>query len=157
MSEAFRNGAPAELWQALVQEAGERAGQRLDEWREAHLVFVLLRYQREGELLSHTQALAWLHAHAQAGQWRNECLQRVGDECLLIAGMFPALAQRRRVSVDYFIELGRGAYHEVAEHSGRETSSFYGMLARSYRQLVLVLRQLRKVPGPLVLGSSPVS
>jgi hypothetical protein len=144
MSETFMNGAPVELWQALVQEAGERAGHRLDEWREAHLVFVLLRYQSDGDLLARTQALGWLHAQDQVGQWRNECLQRVGDECLLIAGLFPALAQRRHVSVDYFVGLGRGAYRELAECSARETSSFYAALARSYQQMVQVLRALRR-------------
>lgn len=148
MNETLMNGAPAELWQALVQEAGERAGHRLDEWREAHLVFVLLRYQNDAQLLARTQALAWLHAQDQVGQWRSECLQRVGDECLLIAGLFPALARRRHVSVDYFIGLGHGAYREVAEHSTRETSCFYDTLARSYRQLVQVLRQLRQASSP---------
>lgn len=148
MNATFVNGAPAELWQALVQEAGARAGHRLDAWREAHLVFVLLRYQNDGQLLARTQALAWLHAQDQVGQWRTECLQRVGDECLLIAGLFPALARRRHVSVDYFVGLGCGAYREVAEHGTRETSSFYGTLARSYRQLVQVLRQLRCCQAP---------
>lgn len=143
MNGTLLNGAPVELWQALVRDAGERAGRPLDESREAHLVFVLLRYQRDAQLLSQTQALGWLHAQGQVGNWRLECLQQVGDQCLLIAGLFPALAQRRRVSVDYFIDLGRGAYSEVAGHGKGAHASLYSSLARGYRQMVDTLHLLR--------------
>src|SRR5690606_10642090 len=106
MSANFSQGAPAALWQALVHEAAGRAGHPLDETRESYLVFVLLRFQNDGALLARTQALDWLHALGQAGQVRADALRDVGDRCLLIAGLFPGLAARRRVSVDYFVELG---------------------------------------------------
>lgn len=115
MHESFKQGAPAELWQALVREAGQRIARPLDESREHYLVFVLLRFQRDAHLLSRTQALAWLHAQDQIGSVRADALRDVGDGCLLIAGLFPGVAQRRRLSVDYFIDLGRGAYSEVAD------------------------------------------
>lgn len=115
MHESFKQGAPAELWQALVREAGQRIAQPLDESREHYLVFVLLRLQRDAQLFSRTQALAWLHAHEQTGSLRADALRDIGDQCLLIAGLFPGIAQHRRLSVDYFIALGRGAYFEVAD------------------------------------------
>lgn len=105
MHESFKQGAPAELWQALVREAGQRIAQPLDESREHYLVFVLLRLQRDAQLFSRTQALAWLHAQDQIGSLRADALRDIGDQCLLIAGLFPGIAQRRRLSVDYFIEL----------------------------------------------------
>ena len=124
MYESFRQGAPAELWQALVHEAGQRLGRPLDESRESYLVFVLLRYQADGYLLSRTQALAWLHAQEQVGRARADALREVGDGCLLIAGLFPGVAARRRVSLDYFIDLGRGAYYEVAETRASDAGLF---------------------------------
>ena len=60
-------------------------------------MFVLLRYQRDEQLLSRTQALAWLHAQDQVGRARADALREVGDGCLLIAGLFPGVAERRRV------------------------------------------------------------
>lgn len=92
MHESFKQGAPAELWQALVREAGQRIARPLDESREHYLVFVLLRFQRDAHLLSRTQALAWLHAQDQIGSVRADALRDVGDGCLLIAGLFPGVA-----------------------------------------------------------------
>lgn len=146
MSANFSQGAPAALWQALVHEAAGRAGHPLDETRESYLVFVLLRFQNDGALLARTQALDWLHALGQAGQVRADALRDVGDRCLLIAGLFPGLAARRRVSVDYFVELGRGAYREVAEAGRSAYAALFGQLAEGYRELVEVLRGLRGDP-----------
>lgn len=143
MVESLRHGAPAELWQALVREAGERLGQPLDESRESYLVFVLLRHQRDGQLLGRIQALEWFDALAQAGQVRTDALRDVGDRCLLIAGLYPGLAERRRVTVDYFIELGRSAYFGVAEAGRNAYAALFEQLARTYRDLVRTLRAVR--------------
>ncbi|CAD2253414.1 hypothetical protein QSH46_008800 [Xanthomonas arboricola pv. juglandis] len=142
MHESFKQGAPAELWQALVREAGQRIAQPLDESREHYLVFVLLRLQRDAQLFSRTQALAWLHAQDQIGSLRADALRDIGDQCLLIAGLFPGIAQRRRLSVDYFIELGRGAYFEVAD-TRYSDAGLFAQLAATYRELVRTLAALR--------------
>jgi hypothetical protein len=97
MNDTIRRGAAAELWQELVHDAGTRAGAPLDETRESYLVFVLLRYQRDDSLLVRTQALEWLTAQACSGHQRADALRDVGDRCLLIAGLYPALAERRLV------------------------------------------------------------
>ncbi|HZF97003.1 MAG TPA: hypothetical protein VEY92_01945 [Pseudoxanthomonas sp.] len=142
MYESLRQGAPAELWQALVREAGQRVARPLEESREHYLVFVLLKFQRDAHLLLRTQALAWLHAQEQVGSVRADALREIGDGCLLIAGLFPGVAQRRRLSVDYFIDLGRGAYSEMACTRSSDAGLF-AELAGSYRELVRVLAALR--------------
>lgn len=155
MAEAIRRGAPAELWQALVREAESRAGQRLDEARESYLVFVLLRYQNDPLLLARTQALDWLEAQQRVGGARADALRDVGDRCLLIAGLYPGLAVRRRVSADYFIELGRSAYLGVAEASRAAYAALFGQLAESYRELVGTLRALRPAAELLPATAGP--
>ncbi len=146
MRGSLSQGAPAELWQALVREVRADMGAPLDEWRESYLVFVLLRYQRDPFLLARTQALAWLHALQQVGTARADALRDIGDHCLLIAGLFPGLAERRRVQVDYFIELGRGAYREVAVCGRSGTAGLFAQLAECYRELVRTLAGLRRLP-----------
>ena len=153
MTDTIRRGAAAELWQALVHDAGTRAGTPLDEMRESYLVFVLLRYQRDDSLLVRTQALEWLAAQACSGSQRADALRDVGDRCLLIAGLYPGLAERRRVGTDYFIDLGRGAYHEAAEASRNAYAALFEHLARSYRELVRILHCVREAPE-LVLPAS---
>lgn len=138
-----RQGAPAELWQALVHEAGERAGCTLDESRESYLVFVLLRHQGDGHLLARTQALEWLRAHELAGRAREDSLRDVGDRCLLIAGLYPSLAERRQVSVRYFVDLGRSAYMGIADAGRTAYASLFGQLAEGFGELVCTLRAVR--------------
>jgi len=139
----IRNGAAAELWQAAIREACEGGGSTLDEAQESYLVFVLLRHQRDARLLARIQALEWLDAQQQSGSARADALRDVGDRCLLVAGLFPALARRRRVSADYFIELGRGAYQGVADAGRDAYAELFARLASSYRELVAVLRGVR--------------
>jgi hypothetical protein len=147
MFEALRNGTPVELWQTLVQEACERTGRRLDESSESYLVFVLLRYQADHLLLSHAQGMDWLQAMELAGRARTDALRDVGDRCLLVAGLFPGLAERRRVSVDYFISIGRSAYQGVADATRQTYAELYEQLARGYRELVRTLNAMRTLPS----------
>lgn len=139
----LRRGAPAELWQTLVHEAGERAGCALDESRESYLVFVLLRHQGDGHLLARTQAIEWLHAQSLTGRARDDSLRDVGDRCLLIAGLYPALAERRRVDVRYFIDIGRSAYAGIADAGRNAYATLFAQLADSYGELVCTLRAVR--------------
>ena len=143
MFEAFKNGTPVEVWQALVQDAYEQTGRRLDESSESYLVFVLLRYQADGLLLARTQGMDWLLAMDLTGTARADALRDVGDRCLLVAGLFPGLAERRRVSVEYFIDIGRSAYLGVADVTRQAYAALYAQLARSYGELVHTLSAIR--------------
>ena len=154
MFDAFKNGTPVEVWQSLVQEAYERTGRRLDESSESYLVFVLLRYQADRLLLSHTQGMDWLLAMDLVGTARADALRDVGDRCLLVAGLFPGLAERRRVSVDYFIAVGRGAYLGVADATRQAYATLYTQLANGYRELVDTLDAMRRQSkAPVLIGS----
>lgn len=148
---SIRLGTHGELWRDLVQEAEGRAGRTLDEWREGYLVFMLLRHQQDAYLLARIQALEWLNAQEEVGTARADALRDVGDRCLLIAGLFPGVAERRHVSVDYFIDLGRNAYGEVAHCSRAGYAELFERLARSYHDLVQVMRALR--PANLLIGA----
>lgn len=156
MFSAVRQGAREELWRDLVREAEGRAGRELDEWRESYLVFVLMRHQQDALLLARIQALEWLNAQEEVGIARADALRDVGDRCLLIAGLFPELADRRRVSVDYFIDLGRGAYGEVAHCSRAGYADLFERLARSYNDLVRILRVLRPMRGFALPGPAGI-
>lgn len=148
MIEAFRHGAPAELWLGLVRDAGARTGCALDEDCESYLVFVLLRHQREPRFFECAQALDWLHAQSLPVRARAEALRDVGDRCLLVAGLYPGLAERRRVGADYFADLGRSAYLGVAEASRAAYATLYARLAEAHRDLVRILAALDGRPPP---------
>lgn len=151
----IRQGAAAALWQAVIREALATRGAALDESQESYLVFVLLRHQRDERLLARIQALEWLDAQAQAGRARTDALRDVGDRCLLVAGLFPALARRRRVDVDYFVDLGRGAYQGVADAGRDAYAELFARLAGTYHELVATLQAVRgQVPMPVPVAGT---
>lgn len=140
MSEsAFRLGAAAELFHDLVREGEARCGRQLSEEVEAYLVFALMRHLRDAQLGGRVIALEWLAAQEQPGAGRVDALRDVGDRCLIIAGLYPAQAERRRVDHDYFVELGRGAYAAAAEAARSGYAALFEQLVRAYRAMVNVL------------------
>ena len=135
----WREGAQLALWQDLVHEGETRARVSLGEPVQAYLVFVLMRYLRDGALAAHVLALDWLAAHEHRATQRADALRDVGDRCLLIAGRYPGLAERRRVDTGYFSRLGCGAYAGVAESARGGYAALFAELAGAFESMVRVL------------------
>lgn len=136
------------LWQDLVREGEQRSGARLDEASESWLVFTLMRHLGGTGLLEPAMALVYLEAMQKTGRAsRSRALQDVGERCLLIAGLYPGLAQRRRVSQSYYIELGQGAFRQLADEARRAIADLYAGIARQFARLVRVLIELRALSG----------
>ena len=142
MTGDLRQGPQLALWQELVHDGEARTGIQLGESVQSYLVFVLMRYLRDGALAAHVLALDWLHAAEHTGQARADALRDVGDRCLLIAGRFPGLAERRHVGPDYFSHLGSGAYRGVAEAARAGYAALFAELARAFDAMVRVLDAL---------------
>lgn len=136
------------LWQDLVREGEQRCGAQLDENCESWLVFTLMRHLGSTALAEPAMALVYLDAlHTAGGARRSQALQDVGERCLLIAGLYPELAQRRQVSQRYYIELGQGAFRQLADEARRAMAELYEGIARQFARLVRVLVELRTLSG----------
>ncbi len=138
---------PTALWRDLVREAAQRAEVTLDEELESHLVFVLMRHLGDAGLGARVLALDYLEALLAHGSRRAQALRETGDRCLLIAGLFPEQAQRRRVSLGYFIDLGIAAYTAEAEHVRAALATLYRHLAAAFTALVRALVEMRRLSG----------
>ncbi|MCC5858882.1 MAG: hypothetical protein JJT90_12045 [Ectothiorhodospiraceae bacterium] len=131
-------------WYRLVMEAEQTAQRYLPEETESYLVFLLMRYQRRPDLVRRVMAMTYLRAMLSSGRVQQERLQDVGDQCLMLAGLFPGQAARRRVRVDYFVELGRGAYYRRAAGDADPDDSVYASLAQHFPDLMRVLQAIRQ-------------
>lgn len=140
-------GEGTNLWHDLVREGEQRARQPLAEDSESYLVFTLMRHHRDAPLAHRTMALELLEALQCSGRRRGEELRDVGDRCLLLAGLYPDLAQRRRVDLGYFIALGRGAYAQLADELRAALAGLYARLAQDFERLVRVLMAVRALSG----------
>lgn len=136
------------LWQALVRDAENRASRSLGDDLESYLVFTLMRHQRDAQLGGRTIAIEWLETLLANGRRREEGLRDVGDGCLLIAGLYPQQAQRRRVSLSYFQDIGADAYRHLGERASGGLESLFRQLSAAFAELVRVLFEVRRLATP---------
>jgi hypothetical protein len=149
-------GSATELWQALVREGERRAGAALDEQSESWLVFTLMRHLGNAGLAEPAMALEYLQALQRSGRLRSLALQDVGERCLLIAGLYPELAERRSVGLGYYIELGQGVFRQLADETRHAVAELYAGVAREFGRLVRILLELRTLSGQ-PRGASPLA
>jgi hypothetical protein len=140
-------GTATLLWHELIRDAEHRADSSLDESLESYLVFTLLRHQGDTALGQRVIATEWLAAIGRGKHLQQQNLRDVGDHCLLLAGLYPEQAERRLVSLSYFIDLGRHAYDHLAAQLKAGMAELYGQLARGFNELVRVLLEVRKLSG----------
>lgn len=144
--ESLKIEAPLQLWVDLVRDGEDRVRTRLPEIVESYLVFLLQRHQGDAVLGKRVLALDWLGGQELAGRERAEALRDVGDRCLLIAGLFPQLAERRNVQPGYYATLGQSAYAEVAAATRAGYAELFERLARAFDAMLRVLGGLRAQP-----------
>jgi len=98
-------------WQSLVAEAEVKTGYMFDVGIESYLVITLDRYTTENNLGSSIIALDFLkNVSNSASKQSSASLRDVGDQCLLLSGLFPERAIRKNVPLNYFIGIGQQAY-----------------------------------------------
>lgn len=151
--QTLREGTATALWHDLVREGEQRRRLALGEDLQAYLVFALMRHLGDAALARRTMALDWLQAHERP--MTPDRLRDVGDRCLLIAGLFPSLAERRRVTPDYYVDLGRGAYATASQRAPSCERGLFWQLAEAFRSLVDVLGAVRGDARALPLAVPP--
>ena len=133
-------------WHALLTEAQVASSRFLGEELESYLVFMLMRYTNSPEMANKVFAEDYLRAHLQQrDSCRKEILRGVGDQCLIYAGLFPERAERKRVSSEYFVDLGQGAYHSLSELELSSVAELFFALAKQFPMLTEVLLATREV------------
>lgn len=77
---------------------------------------------------------------------RVKVLEKVGDTSLYVTGFFAASFERKIVSADYYMNLGRAAYQELAVRLSGASSigEIYSELADKFPRFVDVLGEMRK-------------
>jgi hypothetical protein len=134
-------------WRALVIEAQRLRAHELGEDLESYLVFLLMRYTTKHELASSVVAVDFLEGLTASGALAHDRLRDVGDKCLLFSGLFPGLAERRRVEVNYFVEMGQSAYGSISSSAMREVNELFQSLSLEFVSMVNVLQATRKISG----------
>jgi hypothetical protein len=132
-------------WHALVGEAEQACSAHLGEELESYLVFLLMRYTESPEIANSVLALEYLQSMETVGHLREAQLRDVGDKCLLYSGLFPARAQRRRVTVSYYVKLGASAYATLANVLAQLKAHLFHNLAQQFVKMMDVLQAMREL------------
>ncbi|MDR3491159.1 MAG: hypothetical protein P4M12_03830 [Gammaproteobacteria bacterium] len=111
------SATPVSLWQEVIHEAESTCHVALQEELEAYLVLLLVRYTTKPELAQNLMAPKFLQALECNRKERELALQDVGDNCLLLSGFFPGIAEKRLVKISYFTNIGRTAYATISHKS----------------------------------------
>lgn len=136
---------PTAQWHSLVCEAESASNIFLDEELESYLVFLLMRFLDKPDIAHKVLALEYIDSMLSSGQRKEEKLRDVGDVCLIHAGLFPERAKRKRVSEQYFIDLGCGAYQQLSVVVENQIADVYYRLSQSF----VSLRDLLQAMGSL--------
>lgn len=135
-------------WHTLVSEAEKDYGCELNETMQSYLVFTLMRFARDQQLNSGVIAIDFLSSLKLPHSLRNEQLRLIGDQCLLVSGLYPRSAERRQVSVDYYVNIGRSAYHHISTVTHRTIAELYRQLTESFILLMDLLQTIRQFSTP---------
>ncbi|CAM3109197.1 Uncharacterised protein [Legionella steigerwaltii] len=130
-------------WHALVNEAQAATQLILTENTESYLVFLLMRYTQGPKLIESVVALDFLESMHRPRTLQMELLRDVGDKSLLFCGLFPGIAKRRHVSLEYFSGMGQAAYLTISELEGKHTADLYIQLSEQFLTLQHVLQAMR--------------
>lgn len=132
-------------WHTLVSDAQQNTGVQLDEELESYLVFLLMRYTDKPEMAASVLALEYLKGASALGKIRHGRMRDVGDQCLLYSGLFPERAERRRVKISYYVDLGRSAYHTAADATQQALSQLFIGLAEQFVVIMDILQAMRGI------------
>jgi len=135
-------------WHTLVQEAEQDYGCHLDEAMQSYLVFTLMRFAKNSQLNTKALALDYLTSHQLSSHLRSEQLRNIGDQCLLVSGLYPQSAEKRLVSTGYYVDLGRSAYHHISTVTQKGIAELYQQLAESFVLLMDLLQTIRQYSSP---------
>ena len=130
-------------WYALVTEAEAAARLNLNENTESYLVFLLQRFAQMPDLIESVVALDCLAALQHPRQLDIEQLKVVGDKSLLVCGLFPGLAIRRHVTLEYYSQMGQSAYLTVSEYAEQASAELYSQLSYYFPNLQKILQAMR--------------
>lgn len=149
MDKLVLHNTPVAQWHSLINEAGSYAGLRLEEDVESYLVFLLMRFSTNVQLSKSVVALDYLESIQSESSRQYEQLRGVGDKCLLFAGLFPGLAERKHVRLGYYVKIGQSAYYTVAGLIPQKSARLYELLSRRFISLIEILHNARELNSDL--------
>jgi hypothetical protein len=131
---------PQAMWYQIISEAQYHTDVKLPLELEYYLALMLNEMSKEPSLLAEPVAERYLVAQHNSGCLQQTQLKRIGDECLIIAGLFPQRAEHRHVDIGYYHDIGKTAYHRL-HHIFKAQQ----IVTNTYKQLVKYFESISRM------------
>ncbi|MDX2169789.1 MAG: hypothetical protein SF182_22150 [Deltaproteobacteria bacterium] len=136
----------AEFFRDLLHGAFRTHAVRPSEPTEHYLVSLLEHFAKPGpDWNARPLAIEYLESFQHPRPRRAAALKHVGDTALFLSGVFMESLERQTVSTDYYIGLGRIAYHQLAGLLPSDTaarSDVFAEIAAGFPDFVRVLSEI---------------
>ena len=132
----LHNSTPTALWHDIIHEAELQCDIHLKEDLESYLVFLLMRYTTNSQIIKKIVATDFLTGMNLRLNERQQVLQEVGDNCLIYTGLFPAFPKR--------YEASNLPYPTAPIYTQTGNSTQFGRLLK-FRMIFLALYIILKV------------
>lgn len=132
-------------WYTLLQEAEQNCAIQLHPEIENYLILLLNRFTQETDFIQKVMGLEYLKGLHEFGEQRQLSLRDVGDQCLIITGLFPGRAEKRCVKISYFIDIGQNAYAQLAQNSSHGLGILFYQLYEQFIAAMDVLQATREL------------
>ena len=149
MGKIIMHPTPEASWQALIHEAQGACSLTLTDEMTSYLMFLMMRFTQKPDIASNIMALDFLEGASTPGSLRQDKLQEVGDKCLIISGLFPARAKRRRVKISYYVDIGQSAYGLLSIEHHDKIADLFSELCEQF----VLLRDILHAMADLGQGS----
>lgn len=130
-------------WHAIVNEAQASTSLVLDENTESYLVFLLMRFSQSTQLMESVMAFDFLESMHATQKRQLQLLRDIGDKSLLFCGLFPGMAVRRHVRLEYYSDMGQAAYMTVSELEEPNMAGLFLQLSKQFPTMQQILQALR--------------
>ena len=132
-------------WLQLILNAEKLTGYQLRHELKNYLSLTLQHYTSELTLPTSIIALSYMEALNLSGTKQSYELRNIGDQCLLLSGLFPERLSRKSISLDYTITIGRQSYSQLADknHIEQWDSNLFYSLQDHFIGLVDILYTIR--------------
>ncbi|MDF1654594.1 MAG: hypothetical protein P1U34_05725 [Coxiellaceae bacterium] len=137
------------IWYHVVKDAHQQSGYQYNEEVENYLVITLEKFLTDNEFASEAVAIKLLEGLTDESFAQGDRLREVGDECLLLSGLFPERALKRNVSLSYYIGAGRQAYQALSHQPSEAFHNpvLFASLSTHFTGLMDILHLIRKKPA----------
>ena len=132
-------------WYALLNRAQAATDFYIQPDVENYLVYVLACMSNDLEFISSQSLYGHDVIPIAKKERRLQDIQLVGEQSLVVAGLFPDHAQRTGISLLYLMDKGRNAYRELA--SALPGNFIYAYISIEFVNIVEVLQKLAEICG----------